>query len=70
MISDAQFFALGVVWVGGWGFVFFTWPEKVCQLFRVRPFSEKRVRLAKVMGGIGLALTFISALSVAIFGLN
>jgi len=27
MISQAQMYALAVVWVGGWGFMFFAYPE-------------------------------------------
>ena len=70
MIPREQVFALGVVWVGGWGFLFFTYPALVSRIFRVKNPTPKRLKAIKIMGAVGLALIFISAISYAMFGLN
>jgi len=63
-------FALGVVWVGGWGFLFFAYPEIVCRIFRVKNPTPKRLKLIRTTGAIELALVFIGAVGVAIFGID
>jgi hypothetical protein len=70
MLSSAQFYALSVVWVGGLGFMFFSYPELVCRMFRVKNPTPKRLKLVKITGAVELALLFVGSLSVAIFGLN
>jgi hypothetical protein len=70
MISEVRLFALGVIWVGGWGFLFFAYPEIVCKLFRVKNPTSKRLKLIRIAGAIELALVFFSAVGVAIFGIN
>lgn len=68
MISQAQMYALGVVWVGGWGFLFFTYPELVCRIFRVRNPTPKRLKLMKITGAVELAIVFTASILCAIFG--
>jgi hypothetical protein len=60
MLSQEQMFALSVIWVGGWGFLFFHYPEALCRLFH-RETTPKRLRLMRIMGAIGLILTLCSA---------
>ena len=61
MMSELQMFALGVIWVGGWGFLFFEYPELMCRLFRVQNPTPKRLRFARVMGAVELGIVFTSA---------
>jgi hypothetical protein len=68
MISEVRLFALGVIWVGGWGFLFFAYPEFVCKLFRAKNPTPKRLKFMKITGAIELALVFLSAVGIAIFG--
>jgi hypothetical protein len=68
MISEVRLFALGVIWVGGWGFLFFAYPEIVCKLLRAKNPTPKRLRLMRITGAIELALVFLSAVGIAIFG--
>jgi hypothetical protein len=59
MLSREQMIVLGIVWVAGWGFLFFRYPSVACRIFR-RQQTEKRLRMARVMGAIGLGLASIS----------
>ena len=68
MISQAQIYALGVVWVGGWGFLFFTYPELVCRIFRVNNPTLKRPKLIKITGAVELAIVFTASILCAILG--
>ncbi len=68
MISQAQLYALGVVWVGGWGFLFFTYPALVCRIFRVKNPTPKRLKLIKITGAVELAIVFTASVLCAIFG--
>jgi hypothetical protein len=68
MISQAQMYAAGVAWVGGWGFLFFSYPEVVCRIFRVRNPTSKRLKLMKIMGAVELAMIFTVSILCAIFG--
>jgi hypothetical protein len=68
MISQAQMYALGVVWVDGWGFLFFTYPELVCRIFRVKNPKPKRLKLIKITGAVELAIVFTASILCAIFG--
>jgi hypothetical protein len=68
MISQAQIYALGVVWVGGWGFMFFVYPELVCRIFRVKNPTLKRLKLIKITGAVELAIVFTASILCAIFG--
>jgi hypothetical protein len=70
MISQAQMFALGVAWVGGWGFLFFTNPAFICRLSRIKNPTAKRLKLVKVVGAVELSLVFTGLILTAIFGLN
>ncbi|MGA9057176.1 MAG: hypothetical protein WB763_11760 [Terriglobia bacterium] len=67
MISHEQFFALGVVWVGGWGFLFFNYPSVVCRISRQGP-TTKRLHRMRIMGAVELAIVFISAVATFIGG--
>ena len=58
MISQVQMYDLGVVWVGGWGFMFFAYPELVCRIFRVKNPTPKRLKLIKITGAVELVLVF------------
>lgn len=60
MLSHEQLFALGVLWVGGWGFLCFTYPDALCRILR-RDATPKRVRLIRLQGAIGLIIVFWSA---------
>lgn len=68
MISFVRLYALGILWVGGWGFLFFAYPELVCRLFRVKNPTPKRVKVIRITGAIELGRAFTSAVLVAIFG--
>jgi len=68
MISQAQSYALSVAWVGGWGFLFFTYPEGLCRIFRMKSPTPKRIKLIRITGAIELAIVFISSILCAIFG--
>jgi hypothetical protein len=68
MISQAQMYALGVVWVGGWGFLFFTYTDLVCRIFRVKNPTPKRLKLVKITGAVELAIVFTASILCAIFG--
>jgi hypothetical protein len=70
MISRAQMFALGVAWVGGWAFLFFTNPGFICRLARIKNPTAKRLKFIKVMGAVELSLVFTGSVLTAIFGLN
>ncbi len=70
MISQVQMYALGVVWVGGWGFMFFAYPELVCRIFRVKNPTLKRLKLIKITGAVGLVLVFSASIGYAIFGFH
>jgi len=70
MISQAQMYALGVVWVGGWGFMFFAYPELVCQIFRVKNPTPKRLKFIKITGAVELVLVFSASIGYAIFGFH
>jgi hypothetical protein len=70
MLSSVQFYALGDAWVGGWGLVFFAYPERICRMFGLKKPTPKRVKLVKIIGGVELALLLIGGLSVAMFGLR
>jgi hypothetical protein len=50
MISQAQMYALAVVWVGGWGFMFFAYPE----LARVYRPQRANTSLSRYWCGRGL----------------
>jgi len=60
MISREQMFALGVIWVGGCGFLFFDYPQIVCRIFRQEP-RTMRLRNMRIMGAVELGIVFISA---------
>jgi hypothetical protein len=68
MLSHAQMYALCVVWVGGWGFVFFSFPEVGCRIFRLKDRTPKRLRLVKIIGAIELAIVFVACAGYAILG--
>ena len=68
MISQAQIYALGVVWVGGWGFMFFVYPELLCRIFGVKNPTLKRLKLIKITGAVELAIVFTASILYAIFG--
>ena len=70
MISQVQMYALGVVWVGGWGFMFFAYPELVCRIFRVKNPTPKRLKLIKITGAVELDLVFSASIGYAIFGFH
>lgn len=70
MISEARFFALAVAWVGGWGFLFFTNPQLICRLGRIKNPTSKRLRIIKIMGAVELAIVFTSCVLTAVFGLS
>jgi hypothetical protein len=70
MISTAQMYALGVIWVGGWGFVFFSFPEVVCRIFRLKNPTPKRLKLIKIIGAVELAIVFVASLGYAIIGFD
>jgi hypothetical protein len=70
MISPTQIFALGVVWVGGWGFLFFTNPAFICRLGTIKNPTAKKLKFIKVMGAVELSLVFTGAVLTAIFGLK
>jgi hypothetical protein len=69
MISQIRMFALGIAWVGGWGFLFFTNPQLSCKLFRIKNPTPKRLRAIKITGAIELALVFTSCVLTAVFGM-
>ena len=69
MISQVRMFALGTAWVGGWGFLFFTNPQLICKLFRVKDPTPKRLRAIKITGAIELALVFTGCVLTAVFGM-
>jgi hypothetical protein len=70
MISQAQLYALGVVWVGGWGFMFFAYPELVCRIFRVKNPTPKRLKFIKIMGAVELGIVFTASIGYAIWGFH
>ena len=68
MMSKLQMFALGVFWVGGWGFLFFEYPELMCRIFRVKNPTPKRLRFARVMGAVELGIVFTGAVLTFVWG--
>jgi hypothetical protein len=69
MISHVQIFALSIAWVGGWGFLFFTNPELICRLGRIRNPTPKRLKSIKAMGAVELLIVFAGSVLTAVFGL-
>ncbi len=67
MLSREQTLALGVIWVGGWGFLFFNYPSAICKIMKHEA-APTRLRLIRIVGAIGLAVTFCSALADFIMG--
>jgi hypothetical protein len=67
LMSELQFFSLGVIWVGGFGLFAFSYPEKFLRLFRRRP-TVSQLRAVRIMGAIELAVVFLSALSMFVMG--
>ena len=67
-MTELQFFALGVLWVGGWSFLFFDYPAVACRLLFHAPPTPKRLRLMRKMGAVGLAILFLSALGEVLAG--
>jgi hypothetical protein len=61
IFSREQMLALEVIWVGGWGFLFFEYPKFVCRIFRQEP-TENRLRNVRRTGGLELAIVFVSAM--------
>jgi|HubBroStandDraft_5_1064220.scaffolds.fasta_scaffold661883_1 hypothetical protein len=70
MISQARFFALGVAWVGGSGFLFLTNPQLICRLGRVKNPTSRRLRAIKITGAVELAIVFAGCILTAVFGLS
>jgi hypothetical protein len=68
MISTAQMYALCVAWVGGWGLVFFSFPEVVCRIFRLKNPTPNRLKLIKIIGAVELAIVFVASLGYALIG--
>jgi hypothetical protein len=65
--------AVAVVWVGGWGFLFFTQPRFICRLARRLARCDdtgRRLKFVKAVGAVELSLVFIALVLTAIFGLN
>jgi len=67
MLSELQMFALGVIWVGGWGFLFFEYPEFTCRMFRKKP-TEKWLRFSRITGAVELGIVFTSAVLTFVWG--
>jgi hypothetical protein len=67
MLSSEQMSALGVIWVGGWGFLFFDYPQIVCRIFFREP-TPKRLRNIRIMGAVELAIVFASAIITFVCG--
>jgi hypothetical protein len=68
MISQARVFALGIAWVGGWGFLFFTNPQLICRIGRVKNPTAQRLKAIKIIGAVELGLVFVSCILTAILG--
>jgi hypothetical protein len=68
MVSQLQMFSLGILWVGGWSFVMFEYPQKVCTVLRAKNPSEHKLRLFRRMGAIGLIWVAASCLLTFVFG--
>ena len=68
MISQTQIHVLIVVWVGGWGFLFFAYPELVCRIFRLKNPTPKRLKFIKITGAVELGIVFTAFVAYAIFG--
>jgi hypothetical protein len=68
MISEERLLALAVAWVGGWGFLAFTYPELISRLGVVKNPTPQRLRRIKMMGAVELIIVFTSCILVAIFG--
>ena len=67
MISHEQGFALGVIWVGGWGFLFFNYPASICRMSRQEA-TPKRLRLIRIIGAIELVIVLCSAMAEFVWG--
>jgi len=63
-----RFFSLAVAWVGGWGFLFFSYPQLVCRIGRVKVPTPRRLKLIKMTGAVELAILLASCILVGIFG--
>ena len=66
-MTDEQLFAAGVIWVGGLGFLFFTYPALVCRITRQQP-TPSRLKRIHVIGAIELILVFLGAIGQLIAG--
>jgi hypothetical protein len=66
-MSTIQFYALGLIWVGGWGFLFFAHPAAMCRLARIEA-TPSRLRRIRNIGAIELAGVYLSAVAVFIAG--
>jgi len=69
-MSQTQVFALAVVWVGGWGFLFFTNPAFICRLGMSKNPTAKKLKTVKVIGAVEFALVFVALVLTAVFGVN
>jgi len=54
--------------VGGWGLVFFSFPEVVCRIFRLKNPTPNRLKLIKIIGAVELAIVFVASLGYALIG--
>ena len=69
-MSPIQINAIGMAWVGVWGFLFFVYPQFACRLFRVRNPTPARLKMVRIIGAIELALVVSGLVLTAIFGLE
>ena len=58
-MSYFQTFSLGILWVGGLGFVFFAYPESVCR-YSGQEATPARVRRIRRIGVVELWIVFLS----------
>ncbi len=66
-MSPIRRYALSVMWVGGWAFVFAVYPEVICRLARLEQ-NAKRVRQIKMLGILEFVLVWLSSIFVAVSG--
>jgi hypothetical protein len=56
-----------MLWVGGFGFLFFAFPEAACRIFRVENAAPGTLKAVRIFGGISITLVLIGALGYAIW---
>jgi hypothetical protein len=69
-MSNTLAHAIAMLWVGGFGLLFFAFPETACRVFRVQNPTPRSFRAVKIFGGIAILSVLVGALVYAIWAFD